>query len=351
MTMEANKATKNISWYDHRFSGWSAYRDDRFPPSSLYAEDAWLEVLDWQAEAARAGEVRRVACGPCVDVFCPQLGAVINDLGEDLWVARDRVGVTSDPSRAALITGVEPPRALPLTVGHLRQRMFRELVPATPNLLWLFVTEHPENIRSMVPSEWTGENRENFGGWPANVMTGAAVSDQRTLDRSMPYLLEVTGLHFLYFEYLTEPVDFSDVTNRRDAAQQLGRPALAGIDWVVVGGDASRHHNHTPLYPDWVRSLRNQCAEVDVPFFFGGWGDWAPCLEIGGVLEHAETGELLTDDAPCWYDDAAGVQMARCGRELAGRTLDGWTHDALPMGVLSDCAELAAAVLADGGGR
>jgi protein gp37 len=43
------------------------------------------------------------------------------------------------------------------------------------------------------------------------------------------------------------------------------------------------------MSPAWVRSIRNQCREGDVPFFFKQWG---------------------------------GVRKAKTGRELDGRTWD-----------------------------
>jgi protein gp37 len=30
------------------------------------------------------------------------------------------------------------------------------------------------------------------------------------------------------------------------------------------------------MHPDWVRSIRDQCAEYNVPFFFKQWGEYVP---------------------------------------------------------------------------
>lgn len=67
----------------------------------------------------------------------------------------------------------------------------------------------------------------------------------------------------------------------------LGRLNLAGINWVIVGGESG--HGARPLEPAWVRSLRDQCLDERVPFFFKQWG---------------------------------GVVKSRTGRELDGRTWD-----------------------------
>jgi len=45
---------------------------------------------------------------------------------------------------------------------------------------------------------------------------------------------------------------------------------LDGIDWVIVGGESGP--GARPMDSDWVISIRNQCLEVNVPFFFKQWG-------------------------------------------------------------------------------
>ena len=45
-----------------------------------------------------------------------------------------------------------------------------------------------------------------------------------------------------------------------------------GIDWVICGGESGP--GARPMHPDWVRSLRDQCVDAGVPFYFKGWGKW-----------------------------------------------------------------------------
>lgn len=73
--------------------------------------------------------------------------------------------------------------------------------------------------------------------------------------------------------------------------EDLGAFDLSSIQWVIVGGESGA--GARPLKPEWVRSVRNECAAAEVPFFFKQWG---------------------------------GVRKARHGREL-----DGETHDAFPV--------------------
>jgi protein gp37 len=70
--------------------------------------------------------------------------------------------------------------------------------------------------------------------------------------------------------------------------EDLGEVNLEGINWVIVGGESGP--GARPLKAEWVVSIREQCAQARVPFFFKQWG---------------------------------GVRKSKGGRELQGRTYDG----------------------------
>jgi protein gp37 len=63
--------------------------------------------------------------------------------------------------------------------------------------------------------------------------------------------------------------------------EDLGAFSLDGISWVIVGGESGP--GARGMEADWVRSIREQCAMAEVPFFFKQWG---------GVRKH-ETGRML----------------------------------------------------------
>ncbi|MBL8622161.1 MAG: phage Gp37/Gp68 family protein [Myxococcales bacterium] len=69
--------------------------------------------------------------------------------------------------------------------------------------------------------------------------------------------------------------------------EDLGPLDLAGIHWVIVGGESGP--GARPMSPAWVTSIQRQCRAQRVPFFFKQWG---------------------------------GVQKSKAGRELGGRTWD-----------------------------
>ncbi|MEZ4515288.1 MAG: DUF5131 family protein [Chloroflexota bacterium] len=44
---------------------------------------------------------------------------------------------------------------------------------------------------------------------------------------------------------------------------------------INVGGESGKK-GQASMHPDWVRSIRDQCIEFDIPFFFKQWGCWIP---------------------------------------------------------------------------
>jgi protein gp37 len=105
--------------------------------------------------------------------------------------------------------------------------------------------------------------------WPAlpNVWLGVTAENQTRADERIPLLLQTpAAVRFVSCEPLLGPVEFSNVTHRADCVQALGKPAMKGLDWVIVGPETGP--GARPMHPDWARSLRQQCAAADVAFFY-----------------------------------------------------------------------------------
>src|SRR5262249_41100007 len=77
--------------------------------------------------------------------------------------------------------------------------------------------------------------------------------------------------------------------------EDLGRLNLRGIHWVIVGGESGPRAR--PMKLEWVLSIRDQCADAGVPFFFKQWG---------GVRK-AKTGRLLEGKIYDQYPQSARV--------------------------------------------
>jgi protein gp37 len=60
---------------------------------------------------------------------------------------------------------------------------------------------------------------------------------------------------------------------------------LAGIDWVIVGGESGP--DFRPLDLGWVRDLRDRCVSMRIPLFFKQIGGLTP--KAGGRLLDGRT--------------------------------------------------------------
>jgi protein gp37 len=92
--------------------------------------------------------------------------------------------------------------------------------------------------------------------WPLpNVWLGASVENARWRTRIDDLRATPAVVRFLSCEPLLGP---------------LGDLDLAGIHWVIVGGESGPRHR--PIEETWVLEVRDQCAGAGVPFFFKQWG-------------------------------------------------------------------------------
>jgi protein gp37 len=92
------------------------------------------------------------------------------------------------------------------------------------------------------------------------------------------------------------------------------------LDGVIVGGESGP--GARAMHPDWVRSLRDECYESRVPFFFKQWGEW----------EYLGDSRLPTIAVtnPYKYRSVGEARFFRIGKKAAGRILDGRTWDKTP---------------------
>lgn len=103
------------------------------------------------------------------------------------------------------------------------------------------------------------------------------------------------------------------------------------ISVVIVRGGSS------PVHPDWVRSLRDQCAEAGVRFVFQGWGEWEEVYDLDIDDPDHRRCDVVMRRTPRgrWMNLAGGhgfhgervVRIDKVGHAASGRTLDGKIYD------------------------
>lgn len=281
-----------IQWTDHTWNPWIGCTKVAPGCANCYAEadmdkrrgrvkwgpngtrsrtsDAyWRGPLKWDKEAKAAGERHRVFCASLADVFEDWQGVIVDADNTVIWqcsVCGDRIKTSADAS--CRVKGC-PADYQRLTMHNLRVDLF-ELIDATPNLDWLLLTKRPENIlRVICPNEDPDfDDNGVFQYHRKNLWLGTSISDQATASKAIPELLrcrELASVLFLSAEPLLGPIEFSDVTKRSDAVQQLGKPALSGIDWVIVGGESGP--GARPCDVGWIGNIVKQCNAAKVPVF------------------------------------------------------------------------------------
>ena len=274
-----------IEWTDHTFNPWWGCVKVSAACTHCYAETLaarwgfkwganeapraftgkhWNEPIAWNRKAIADGVRRRVFCASMADVFEArdnEHGATLDALRERLWT----------------------------------------LIEATPGLDWQLLTKRPQNIRGMVPPRW-------LSAWPAHAWVGCTVENQAAADERIPHLLSVPArVRFLSCEPLLGEVSFRWAPWAPIHRDRINRhlDGLNGIAWVIAGGESGPKAR--PTHPDWLRQLRDQCAEAGVAYMFKQFGAWAPMFPFPGE-----------------------TVMVKRGKKAAGRALDGRTHDEFP---------------------
>lgn len=230
-------------------------------------------------------------------------------------------------------------------------RAIFKTIDETPQHVHMLLTKRPENILKMWPSaDVFDPESEHKAYWP-NVWIGTSIENQHSADLRIPELLkcrELSPVLFLSCEPLLGPVDLMEIeettpTGKRWwSSMETGSPEGAKIDFVIVGGESGS--DARPMNPDWVRMIRDQCLFAGVPFYLKQWGAWVPYEHRGSPplieSQHGFSFDLhglpegIIDHEPVngwyWPDGLSDVVYRSVGKKIAGRKLDGVTHDAFP---------------------
>jgi protein gp37 len=259
------------------------------------------------------------------------------------------------------------------------------MMACCPQHRFQVLTKRPERMRAYFEalptrqSDLACDSGLDFVEFPLpNVWLGTSVEDQRAADERIPQLLATpAAVRFLSCEPLLGPVDLTSIKAPREhdePAEDLeidwrfdglttgdfywfdgenGQPGDCGdgphrdnrIDWVIAGGESGP--NARAMHPDWVRGLRDQCAEatingdpVPVPFFFKQWGEYVPVFDrdiddpdwrdCDKWQYNHPRGRWLNLAGGCGFHGERVIYVDRPGKRAAGRLLDGVEHSGMP---------------------
>jgi len=223
--VKVSAACKNCyaETHSNRFGGdhWGATSTRKF-----FGEKHWNNPLRWNRKAGELGEKHRVFCASMADVF----------------------EIHQNPEINALLDAE-------------RRRLFH-LIEQTPNLIWLLLTKRPENWHLL-------DAREEWETLP-NIWLGTTAENQEQADIRIPHLLEAPwpAVRFVSYEPALGPIELQHergyLSPFKDTDASLNRTPR--VDWVICGGERARKSR--PMNEEWVRSIRDQCAEAGAAFFY-----------------------------------------------------------------------------------
>jgi protein gp37 len=163
----------------------------------------------------------------------------------------------------------------------------------TPRHTYQVLTKRPSRARDMLST--LAHNVEvahlpKF--WPLpNVWVGVSIESDNYVWRANVLRQTPAAVRWISAEPLLGPLDTLN---------------LAGIDWVVTGGESGP--GARPLHPEWVQDIRDRCLENGTAYFHKQWGEF--CHPAQMPEDTKGSGSFLDD-------------LVRVGRKNAGRLLDG----------------------------
>jgi protein gp37 len=216
-----------------------------------------LDPLKWRGRKLyQAGNAKAVGSEPGMRIFVNSMSDLFHENLADTEIDKIFAVMALCPQHTFQVLTKRPQRMLKWA------RRIEEMVPRLGCNPWLINWPHPRGTGEPVTSQWPLKN----------VWLGVSVENQKAADERIPLLLETPArLRFISAEPLLGPV----------LLHEVDQPNIPTLDWVICGGESGP--GARPMHPDWARSLRDQCTDAGVPFFFKQWGEWA---EVGGGATH-----------------------------------------------------------------
>ena len=182
---------------------------------------------------------------------------------------------------------------------------------------------------------------ELYDRWPLkNVVQGVSVENSEQTNRIRDLAKTPSYLAVVSIEPMVGPVDLYEPLNNNADSGLIGLRLIDILDWVIVGGESGG--KGSPMHPDWVRSVRDQCQYGGASFFFKQWGDWAPDRVLNNNEELAHVFDNEPDPGyPVEIINHEGkhnsrlliepitephVRMLKMGKDKSGNYLDGVQH-------------------------
>lgn len=158
----------------------------------------------------------------------------------------------------------------------------------TPKHDYLILTKRPQLMANYFNGPGGYLARRGLERLPAHMWVGTSIESDKYTFRARHLAAIPAVVHFLSVEPLLEALPSLD---------------LAGIQWVIVGGESGP--GWRPMDHDWARDLRDRCAAADIAFYFKQSA--APRTEMGMELDGVRIEEYPLEhpgDRIAFHNDA-----------------------------------------------
>ncbi|HLX34548.1 MAG TPA: phage Gp37/Gp68 family protein [Candidatus Limnocylindrales bacterium] len=130
-----------------------------------------------------------------------------------------------------------------------------EVMQRTPRHTYQILSKRPELMRA-----WFEGPGARWGAEPLpNVWLGTSIENDRWVSRADELRATPAAVRFISAEPLLSALPSLE---------------LAGIDWLIVGGESGS--THRPMDEAWVRELQRKADDAETAFFFKQWGGRTP---------------------------------------------------------------------------
>jgi protein gp37 len=223
---------------------------------------------------------------------------------------------------------------------------FLDGMAAAPKQTFQVLTKRADRMRHTV-KVWL--EARGLTRVPSNIQLGVSVENQKWADIRIPELIKIPSIRFLSCEPLIDGVNLDEwlshsaqraMIHEKRTGHECGAAAFTfvclecdhtsfsedppPIDWIICGGESGP--NARPMHPDWARSLRDQCRDGGVPFFFKQWGEHVPVCDMPEDL-------LYGAQSPIWVGGKKEAVYKK-GKARTGRNLDGREWNEFPKSTL-----------------
>jgi len=179
-----------------------------------------------------------------------------------------------------------------------------QMMTRSPRHVFILLTKRPERLEAL--------HRRYCLVWPGHIWPGTSISTQRDADRNLPFLAGIpSAVKVISYEPALGPW--------QAGSSCLGLVLGHGLPWIIAGGETGG--GARPADPEWFRHVRDSCIALGLPFFFKGWGSWAPVASAD--LSDRVLAQLATCEHP------SGAVSYRVGNRKF-RSLDGRKWDQCP---------------------